>query len=47
VNDSVTVFPFSSVTVNVTVYGDPESSLGVQLKDDAVLLHPSGSPDHA
>ncbi len=29
------------------MYGVPESSLGVQLNDAAVLLHPSGSPVHA
>ena len=46
-NDAVAVFPFPSVTVRVTVYGDPESSLGVQLNDAAVLLHPAGNPDHA
>jgi hypothetical protein len=47
VNDSVTVFPLPSVTVNVTVYGLPEFELGVQLNNAAVLLHPAGSPDHA
>ncbi len=47
VNDAVAVLPLSSVTVSVTVYGVPESSLGVQLNDAAVLLHPSGSPVHA
>jgi hypothetical protein len=47
VNDSVTVFPFPSVIVRVTVYGLPAFELGVQLNDAAVLLHPAGSPDHA
>ena len=46
-NDAVAVFPFPSVTVSITVYGELESSLGVQLNDAAVLLHPSGSPVHA
>ncbi len=47
VNDAVAVSPSSSVTVSVTSYGDPELSVGVQLNDAAVLLHPSGSPVHA
>jgi ABC-type anion transport system duplicated permease subunit len=47
VNDSVTVLPFPSVTVRVTVYGLPAFEVGVQLNNAAVLLHPVGSPDHA
>ncbi len=47
VNDEVALFPFASVTVRVTEYGDPESSVGVQLNDAAMLLHPAGSPPHA
>jgi hypothetical protein len=44
----VTVFPFPSVTVRVTVYGELELSLGVQLIDpEFELLHPSGRPVHA
>jgi hypothetical protein len=46
-NDAVAVSPSSSVTVSVTLYGDLELSVGVQLNDAAVLLHPSGSPVHA
>jgi 2',3'-cyclic-nucleotide 2'-phosphodiesterase (5'-nucleotidase family) len=47
-NDVAAVFPFPSVTVSVTVYGELEWSLGVQLiEPEFELLHPSGSPVHA
>ena len=43
VNVVVAVFPFLSVTVRVTVKGDPVVSVGVQLiEGEFELLHPSG-----
>ncbi len=45
---AVAVFPFPSVTVKVTVNGDPVVSLGVQMiEPESELLHPSGRFVHA
>jgi hypothetical protein len=45
---AVAVFPFPSVTVKVTVNGDPVVSVGVQMiEPESELLHPSGRPVHA
>jgi hypothetical protein len=42
-NDAVAVFPLPSVTVSVTVNGDPVAAVGVQLIDgEFELLHPVG-----
>ncbi len=47
-NDAVAVFAFPSVTASVTVYGELEWSLGVQLiEPESELLHPSGRPVQA
>jgi hypothetical protein len=47
-NDAVAVFPLPSVTVNVTVNGDPVVAVGVQLIDgEFELLHPVGRFVHA
>jgi hypothetical protein len=43
VNDAVAVLPFESVTVRVTVNGEPVVAEGVQLMEAAfVVLHPVG-----
>jgi hypothetical protein len=42
-NDAVAVFPFPSVTVSVTVNGDPVAAVGVQPMDaKSELEHPVG-----
>jgi len=47
VNVVVAVAWAESVTVRVTVNGDPVVLVGVQPNDTAELLHPDGRPDHA